>query len=613
MSKEKHKEPSRNLGTPKGAVTRELTPAELVTQRSERIINKDLYAACVAGTLVDFQSTVDPTRTLQDLVAMGQLMSPPRKVISWTTAQPATNVATGKPIAQIQENQVVKRTTDPTTGATREEPETHVTRSPIANVEDLFKLMLDNKEPTIFYLPNWHLAWGEGTEGRRALVDMFSAMWDQLGTEHKTIVMQRLRGSYFPEELLPLTIPVQEKPVTRDERAALVRRAVVQTQLSASEDAIKAVIDATTGLNVAQTEQALRTGLAKDYSFGPGLARRVMEYKKAQLETGGIWTDITSPEVPELVGWERLFHSVAADRSYGVFKEGSVHNKQLLVLIGQAGTGKTTAVQQIGKILGWPVFKGEVSAMMGHLMGQTEKGMKRAVDEIYAAAPCVALLDEGQRGLQSNDQTTGGGTMNRAVQAILEGIERGRVEGRQVLWVITGNEKDTLPVELFSRGQVWAVNFPDPATCVNIFESIYKRFSSRDPRMRKDPALTSTDIVLATKGYAGRDIEKLISEAVVRGNGVISLQSLLDAREVVVSQQDLDPGTVAKRAKELSRYPSVGSVPGSGEVFDRGNKYQGTDLPRSTAKPALNVVRLKHGKKHRKGSDDSEGVSIRVE
>lgn len=527
-------------------------------QREKEVINKDLYVACANASLVNFHSTTDPDRVFSDLVTIGNTLHPARQIVSWTSAQPATNVATGKPIARISTEERIKRVVDPQTGQIIETRERHVVRSPIQTTQELFHMISEHKNPALFFLPNFHLALNQPEE-RRALVDLFHALNVQLREQNKTVVLQSPPGTELPPELASIIMAVNEAPVTREERQLLLQRLIADTGLQASNSVIQQALDAMTGLNLYQSDLAVRTALTRRYALDKHFPTNLMRFKREQMTAQNLWEVMDTEHVPDLVGWDRFEEEIRQNAAYGTFDLNSPHNVQMYLLIGQAGTGKTTMARKIGQMLNRPVYLANVSSWMGSLMGQTEQRMRAAVDSIYAAQPCIAVIDEAQRVLQADDQRTGGGTMNRSVQSLLTRMEQGRQNGDQVLWVLTANERSNLPPELFRRGRTWAVHFPGPKTRVGIFNAIYNRYSSIDRRMQKDYGLTNEIIAQITQGYGGGDIEQLVSRAAVVGQGVISESSLREAANYITRQENITPEVIAKRRKELKNYPSVSS------------------------------------------------------
>lgn len=553
-------------------------------QREKEIINKDLYVACANAALINFHSTTDPDRTFSDLITIGKTLHPDRQIVTWTSAQPATNVATGKPFARINTEERVRRVVDPQTGQIQETPERHVNRSPIESTQDLFQMIAGHKNPALFFLPNFHLAFNQPDE-RRALVDLFHALNLQLREQNKSVIIQSPPGTELPPELASIMMAVNEAPVTREERQLLLQRLVADTGLQASPAIVQQALDAMTGLNLYQSDMAIRTALTRRYALDKHFPENLMGYKREQIAAQNLWEVEDTEHVPDLVGWDRFEEEIRQNAEYGAFDLNSPHNIQMYLLIGQAGTGKTTMARRIGQMLNRPVYTANISSWMGSLMGQTEQRLRAAVDSIYAAQPCIAVIDEAQRVLQAEDQRTGGGTMNRSVQALLTRMEKGRQNGEQVLWILTANERSNLPPELFRRGRTWAVHFPGPRTRVGIFQSIFNRFSAKDNRMKLDYSLSDAKIAELTEGYGGGDIEQLISRAAVVGRGTISEDSLRNAEQFITRQEDLTPEIIEKRREELKRYPSVSSDYEEGLEKPNSNKYPNVSIPTPRSRP----------------------------
>ncbi|HRN71008.1 MAG TPA: ATP-binding protein, partial [Candidatus Woesebacteria bacterium] len=406
-----------------------------------------------------------------------------------------------------------------------------------------------------------------------------------------------------------------EAPVTREERQLLLQRVVADTGLNVSPSTIQQALDSLTGLNLYQSDNAIRSALTRKFSLDKDFPKHIMQYKREQMAAQNLWEVMDTEHVPNLVGWDKFEEEIQQNAEYGTFDLNSPHNVQMYLLIGQAGTGKTTMARKMGQMLNRPVYLANIASWMGSLMGQTEQRMRAAIDSIYAAQPCIAVIDEAQRVLQAEDQKTGGGTMNRAVQSLLTRMEQGRQNGDQVLWVLTANERSNLPPELFRRGRTWAVHFPGPKTRVGIFDATFQRYSSKDHRMRRDYNLTDSTIAQITQGYGGGDIEQLISRAAVVGRGIISEDSLRAASNYVTKQENITPEVIAKRREELKNYPSVSSDHEEGiessqlQTTKREKPYSNINIPTPRVKPTYHH----ESKGNRNQNDNADEINILIE
>jgi len=412
-------------------------------------------------------------------------------------------------------------------------------------------------------------------------------------------------------------------PINRTDRERIIAGMMAETGLRTSREVAERIVDATTGLNVLQTHQALQYALLTEWGLNERTAAHVSEWKQKQMAASGRWEALDTKEVPELVGWDHLEEIILQAKDYGVFaSEGTPHAQSMWFLVGPPGVGKTTFVRRMGQMLGVPVYEGNVANWMGQYMGQTEQGFEAAVAQIRAAQPCIAFIDEAQRQLQSGDQHTAGGTMHRSMGSLLRSIEASRQRGERIVWVMTANTLDGVEPETIDRASVYRVPLPGPQTRVAVWHSIFNRFKAKDPRMALGADMTDEVISNLVKDYGGRKIEQLISKAVILGTGLVNLDTIEKAL-THMAKGEADPDEVARRRELYERFPSVSTDVDEGFVRAKTGDKQPSfdaDFLRTLNEQGLPPVvqgpmSAQEDKDRRRRTDDDSGglISIPVE
>ena len=121
-----------------------------------------------------------------------------------------------------------------------------------------------------------------------------------------------------------------------------------------------------------------------------------------------------------------------------------------LLLDGAPGVGKTMAAKYIAGELGVPLYRLDLSSMMSKWLGDAERNLKRALTQIEQEEPCVVLIDEVEKAFNKS----GGGeheTTGRVLGYLLWWLQE---RTARVLMVMTTNNKESLPMELFRPGRV---------------------------------------------------------------------------------------------------------------------------------------------------------------
>jgi hypothetical protein len=70
-----------------------------------------------------------------------------------------------------------------------------------------------------------------------------------------------------------------------------------------------------------------------------------------------------------------------------------------VLLLGVSGTGNWAFAKSLGNETGRPTLSLDLGALMGSLVGQTEQNIRRPLKTIDAMSPCIAFVDEIEKGL----------------------------------------------------------------------------------------------------------------------------------------------------------------------------------------------------------------------
>ena len=120
-----------------------------------------------------------------------------------------------------------------------------------------------------------------------------------------------------------------------------------------------------------------------------------------------------------------------------------------LLFDGQPGTGKTSGAKYAAHELGVPLYRLELAGIMQKYVGESEKSLNAALDQLVALAPCVLLLDEVEKifSVAGDDQ----GVSNKVLSILLWWLQEHR---SSVLTLMTTNRGDAIPKELIRPGRI---------------------------------------------------------------------------------------------------------------------------------------------------------------
>ena len=180
-----------------------------------------------------------------------------------------------------------------------------------------------------------------------------------------------------------------------------------------------------------------------------------------------------------------------------------------LLTVGVPGCGKSLTAKAASALLGIPMIRLDVGALMGGIVGQSEANARRAIEVIETVAPCVLWLDEiekGMAGMGSSDRSDGG-TTARVMSTFLTWMNEKKSD---VFIMATANGVESLPPELLRKGrfdEVFAVDVPSRQERIEIL-SIHLRKRKRDPS-----AFDLDAVATATEEFTGAELEQVVIES----------------------------------------------------------------------------------------------------
>ncbi len=336
----------------------------------------------------------------------------------------------------------------------------------------------------------------------------------------------------------------------------------VATEEGELPEPLDPVLDAAAGLTRSEAENAFALSLVRHGKLDPG---PLWELKAKQLASGGpLALHRGGPGFDALGGLAAL---KGFCRTALTHDSPSAEARGVLCL-GPPGTGKSAFARALGSEIGRPTLSLDVGALMGSLVGQTERNLRGALATVEAVAPCVLFVDEVEKGLAG----TGGGAQDSGVSSRLLGTLLSWLADRPrgVFVVCTANDASKLPPELTRSGRFDATFFldlPGPAQRAGIWETYRDRYD-----------VDAGESTPADAGWTGAEIESCCRLSALLG------VSLVDAAAHVVPVSVSAAESLAK----LRRWASGRCLDAeAGGVFRPGGDSRATDAPRRrTARPA---------------------------
>ena len=302
--------------------------------------------------------------------------------------------------------------------------------------------------------------------------------------EHLESYLQYLKESAQEQEI-PFTILL-----THEQKESLARASLGLTLEEISDF-----------LRLTVKETLTNNGIVINSGIIPG----VVEYKTRLLSQMGI--ELGKPASHPFGGLDLLREWLERRRRLFTLEARALNLPQPkgVLLAGPPGTGKTLLAKNIATILNLPLLQLDIASMLGSLVGESEGNVRRALKTASTIAPCVLWLDEIEKALSGNGDTSG------VSQRILGNILTFMSECTAGVFVVaTCNDPSALPVEFKRKGRFdenFFVDLPTEPERLQILTLHLQRFGIRVQQEYLETIASST------AKFSGAELETLASEA----------------------------------------------------------------------------------------------------
>jgi len=268
------------------------------------------------------------------------------------------------------------------------------------------------------------------------------------GKQNRTFIVILSPVVQIPTELENLFVVVEHELPTREQLESIARGIASEDGELPAGDGLATVLDAAVGLTRFEAEGAFSLSLVRHSAIRP---EAVWELKSQMLKKSGLVALHRGGErFDDLGGLDSLkSFCLRAIRRQG--SKDPLRRPRGVMLLGVPGTGKSAVAKALGNETGRPTLCLDIGSLMGSLVGQTEGNIRQALRIVDAMEPCVAFLDEidkGLSGVASSGQTDSGVTA-RLFGTFLSWLNDHESD---VFVVCTCNDVSKLPPE-FSRAE----------------------------------------------------------------------------------------------------------------------------------------------------------------
>ncbi|HEX8754058.1 MAG TPA: AAA family ATPase [Solirubrobacterales bacterium] len=279
------------------------------------------------------------------------------------------------------------------------------------------------------------------------------------------------------------------------------------TQIDTSQLDKPALIQALSGMTLAQARQAIAYAALDNGRLGPEDIPGIVGMKAKAINEGGV-LEYFPPEDGhrELGGFDGL-KAWLADARMGFSEQAEAFNlapPKGVLIVGVQGCGKSEAAKVIAHQWGLPLLRLDAGRLYGSLMGESERNFRRATSLAEALSPDVLWIDEIEKGFAPNSGDGDAGLSQRIFGSFLTWLQEKK---REVFVIATANDLAKLPPELQRKGrfdEIFFVDLPGERARGEIWQ-IQLRAHNQDPGHFDLPGL-----VAASDGFTGAEIEQCV-------------------------------------------------------------------------------------------------------
>lgn len=176
--------------------------------------------------------------------------------------------------------------------------------------------------------------------------------------------------------------------------------------------------------------------------------------------------------------------------------------------VGIPGAGKSAIAEAFAGEMKVPLLVFDMSKIMNRMVGESEKGIAKALETAANCSPCVLLLDEVEKALggYASSATTDSGVTDRIVGALCSWMQ----DNEDVFIIMTSNNAAKLPPEFTRSGRLestWFFGFPTKEERAEILNVQLKKVGKELTDEQKQIIIEITD------HYTGAEIEQGIQNA----------------------------------------------------------------------------------------------------
>ncbi len=299
---------------------------------------------------------------------------------------------------------------------------------------------------TLLVLPNFHRFLNSP--------EIVQTLFEQLvaGKQRRIFVVVLSPVVQIPVELERVFVIVDHELPTQDQLGQIATEVLADHPDGLPTDqAWQALLEAAAGLTRAEAEGAFALSLARHDALRPEV---IWDLKAQTLRKQNLLTLHRGREdFASLGGLSSLkeFCRRALQPGRSVKPRGAL-------LLSPPGSGKSAFCRALGNETGRPVLTLDIGALMGGLVGDTERNVRQALKVADVMSPCILFVDELEKGLSGVGGNGDSGVSTRLFGTLLTWLADHESD---VFFIGTANDISRLPPEFTRAERLDALFFLD--------------------------------------------------------------------------------------------------------------------------------------------------------
>jgi len=268
------------------------------------------------------------------------------------------------------------------------------------------------------------------------------------GKRNRTFLIILAPTVQLPLELEKLFVVLDHELPDREQLEQIAREIATEDDELPQDEQLQRVLDSAVGLTRHEAEVAFSLSLVQHGRLTPSV---LWDMKAQTLKKNGLLSLHQGGESFDALGGMDALKSFCARAMRRNNAASPSKRPRGVLLLGVPGTGKSAFAKGLGNETGRPTITMDVGALMGSLVGETERNVRQALRIVDAMSPAVLMIDEVEKSLSG---VGGSGSSDSGVSARLFGTFLTWLADHQsdVFVICTCNNISALPPE-FARAE----------------------------------------------------------------------------------------------------------------------------------------------------------------